>query len=79
MLGEALNQLVQGFTLIGDAAATVLISIAASFGLKLPDWGARLSMLTVSALLVWRFQRMMPKLILAAVAVLSVSIILGFI
>jgi len=78
MLDEAINQLVQGFTLIGDAFTTLLILIFRSFGVELPDWGARLSMLGVSAFLVWRFQRILPKLILVAVCVLAASILLGF-
>ena len=75
---EIINQLVEGFTLIGNALTTTLIMICASFGLTLPDWGARLSMLSSTALLVWRFQKVLPKLIIASVCIIAASILLGF-
>ena len=75
---EIINQLVEGFTLIGNALTTALIMICANFGLTLPDWGARLSMLSSTAILVWRFQKVIPKLILASVCIIAASILLGF-
>ena len=78
MLEDAVNQLVEGFTLIGDAVTTLLMMLVTKFGIELPDWAARLSMLTMTALLVWRFQKMVPKLMLVCVCIIAASIILGF-
>ena len=78
MLETAINSLVKGFTLIGDGFTLLLIALFKGFGVDLPDWAARLSMLGVSALVVWRFQTAIPKLILVAVAILSASILMGF-
>ena len=78
MLEEIINQIAEGYSLIGDAVTTALILFVGSFGLELPDWGARLSMLSMTALLVWRFQKMVPKLIMAAVILVAASILLGF-
>ncbi len=78
MWEELINQVAQGYSLIGDAVTSALIMLVRSFGLELPDWGARLSMLSMTALLVWRFQKMIPKLIMAAVIIIAASILLGF-
>ena len=78
MLEEIVNQIAEGYTLIGDAVTRALIMLVGSFGLELPDWGARLSMLSMTALLVWRFQKMVPKLIMACVVIIAASILLGF-
>jgi len=78
MLEEIINQIAEGYTLIGDAVTTALILLVGQFGLELPDWGARLSMLSMTALLVWRFQKMVPKLIMACVVIIAASILLGF-
>jgi len=77
-LEEIINQIAEGYTLIGDAVTTALILLVGQFGLELPDWGARLSMLSMTALLVWRFQKMVPKLIMACVVIIAASILLGF-
>jgi len=78
MWEELINQIAQGYSMIGDAVTSALIMLVRSFGLELPDWGARLSMLSMTALLVWRFQKMIPKLIMAAVIIIAASILLGF-
>jgi len=78
MWEELINQVAQGYSMIGDAVTSALIMLVRSFGLELPDWGARLSMLSMTALLVWRFQKMIPKLIMAAVIIIAASILLGF-
>ena len=78
MLEAIINQIAEGYTLIGDAVTTALILLVGQFGLELPDWGARLSMLSMTALLVWRFQKMVPKLIMACVVIIAASILLGF-
>ena len=78
MWEELINQIAQGYSMIGDAVTSALIMLVNSFGLELPDWGARLSMLSMTALLVWRFQKMIPKLIMAAVIIIAASILLGF-
>ena len=78
MWEELINQVAQGYSMIGDAVTSALIMLVRSFGLELPDWGARLSMLSMTALLVWRFQKMIPKLIMAAVIIIAAIILLGF-
>ena len=78
MIEEIINQIAEGYTLIGDAVTTALILLVGQFGLELPDWGARLSMLSMTALLVWRFQKMVPKLIMACAVIIAASILLGF-
>ena len=79
MMEELINQAIQGYCMIGDAITDGLILLCQSFGFTLPDWGARLSMLGSTALLVWRFQKMIPKLILFAVCIIAASIVLGWI
>jgi hypothetical protein len=78
LIDEVVVKLVEGFTLIGDAFVLILLGIFHSFGLRLPDWAARLTLLGCSALVLWRLSRLMPKLILAGVIVVAASILLGF-
>ena len=78
MIDEVVVKLVEGFTLIGDAFVLLLIAVFQAVGVKLPEWGARLTVLGASAFTLWRFSRLLPKLILAGVVVVAASILLGF-
>ncbi len=77
MLDAVINDLVNGFALIGNALSGLLIAVFSLFGVEMPDWGARLTLLGVSALLVWRLQKMLPKLILIGVCIVAASILVG--
>ena len=78
MIEDVVVKLVEGFTLIGDAFVLLLVAAFQAAGVKLPEWGARLTLLGVAALTLWRLSRLMPKLILIGVVVVAASILLGF-
>jgi|GEM_PF-5033459 len=79
MIEDVVVKLVEGFTLIGDAFVIILQELFKAAGLRLPDWGARLTLLGCSALILWRLNRLMPKLILIGVIIVAASILLGFV
>lgn len=78
-IGEALNLLIQGFRLIGDAITIIIQIVLAGFGFNVPDWAIRLMMLGFLALAVWRYGRLIPKLVFAAIGFIFLSTLVGFI
>ena len=78
-VATALDLLIEGFTLIGDAITMILVLIFAALGLPVPDWAVRLIVLAFTGLAVWRFGKMIPKLLLVAIGFVALSTVLGLI
>ena len=76
-VGDALNLLLQGFKAIGDAITILLQMLFDVLGWNVPEWAIRLIMLGLLALVVWRYGRLLPKLILLVIAFIFVSTLIG--
>jgi len=76
-VGDALNLLLQGFKAIGDAITILLQALFSALGWSVPDYAIRLIMLGLLAAVVWRYGKILPKLLLLIIAFVFASTIVG--
>mgnify|MGYP000383167350 CR=1 FL=1 len=76
-VGDALNLLLQGFKAIGDAITILLQALFSALGWNVPDYAIRLIMLGLLAAVVWRYGKLLPKLLLLVIAFVFASTIVG--
>ena len=76
-VGDALNLLLQGFKAIGDAITILLQALFSALGWDVPDYAIRLIMLGLLAVVVWRYGKLLPKLLLLVIAFIFISTLVG--
>ena len=76
-VGDALNLLLQGFRAIGDAITILLQLLFSALGWNVPAWAIRLIMLGLLAVVVWRYGKLLPKLLLLVIAFVFASTLIG--
>ena len=76
-IGDALNLLLQGFKAIGDAITILLHALFSALGWNVPDYAIRLIMLGLLAVVVWRYGKLLPKLLLLIIAFVFASTLIG--
>jgi len=75
---SAIQQVIQGVSLIGNAVVTLIRCLFAAFGIDVPDTIIRLATIIFIMLLVWKIGESMSKVVLIITLFLAVSLLTGF-
>ena len=76
-LYEALDKLIRGISLIGDALTTILRYIFASMGVQVPDAAIKIGTIMLIVLTLWKLGNAVSKIVLYAMIFLLISLFAG--
>jgi len=76
-LYEALDKLIRGVSLIGDALTAILRYIFASIGVQVPDAATKIGTIILVILTLWKLGNAVSKIVLYAMIFLLISLFAG--
>ena len=76
-LYEALDKLIRGVSLIGDALTAILRYIFASMGVQIPDAAIKIGTIMLIILTLWKLGNAVSKIVLYAMIFLLISLFAG--
>ena len=76
-LYEALDKLIRGVSLIGDALTAILRYIFASIGVEVPDAAIKIGTIMLIILTLWKLGNAVSKIVLYAMIFLLISLFAG--
>jgi len=76
-LYEALDKLIRGVSLIGDALTAILRYIFASIGVQVPDAAIKIGTIMLIILTLWKLGNAVSKIVLYAMIFLLISLFAG--